>query len=182
MRKIVILAIGFLLLFLLLLLFLPFLIPQAKAADIQSPEIDRYRISFSFQEGKNFCIIRTLDAFGESSSQEKLSSAPILINGWLFLPVRDFTDLMGGTISWNEKERKVTLSFQGGKERFELWLGKNQAKITDKDGSGSRYVSIIAPFVKNGTIMIPLRFIIEQFSPTVEWADKWVTITWPLVL
>jgi len=183
MRKIVILAIGFLLLFLLVMIFLPFLTPQAKAADTQPPEIDRYRISFSFQEGKNFFTIRTLDAFGESSSQEKLSSAPILINNRIFLPVRDFTDLMGGTTSWDKEERKVTLSFQGGKERFELWLGKNQAKITDKDGS--RYVPIDdnSAIVKNGKIMLSFRFIIEQFVPcSVEWSDelKMVTITWDL--
>lgn len=177
MRKIVFLVLGFLILFLFLLLFLPFLTPQAKAADTQ------YRISFSFQAKKKICIIKTLDAFGESSSQEKLSSAPILINGWFFLPARDFTELMGGTITWNEKERKVTFSFQGGKERFELWLGKNQAKITD---DGSRYVSIDdnnSVIVKNGRIMLSLRFIIEKFVPcSVEWSGelKIVTLTWPL--
>jgi len=181
MRKIVILAIGSLILFLLVMIFLPFLTPQAKAADTQFPEIDRYRISFSFQANTKVCIIRTKDAFGESLGKSKLSSAPILINDRLFLPVRDFTDLMGGTTSWDAKERKVTLSFQGGIMRFELWSGKNQAKITDKDGS--KYVYGNSAIVKNGRIMLSLRFIIEQFVPcSVEWDKelKMVTIAWPL--
>jgi hypothetical protein len=183
MRKIIILVIGFLILFLLAILFLPFLTPQAKAADTQSPEIDEYRISFSFQANTKVCIIRTKDAFGESLGKSKLSSAPILINTILFLPVRDFTDLMGGTTSWDAKERKVTLSFQGGIMRFELWLGKNQAKITDKDGSRYIYSNSAIVKIKNGRIMLSLRFIIEQFVPcSVEWSDelKMVTIAWPL--
>ena len=181
MRNIVILVIGFLILFFLAMIFLPFLIPQVKAADTQSPEIDEYRISFSFQANTKVCIIRTKDAFGESLGKSKLNSAPILINNKLFLPVRDFTELMGGTTSWDAKERKVTLSFQGGIMRFELWPGKNEAKITEK--GWRKYVYGNSAIVKNGRIMLSLRFIIEQFVPcSVEWDKelKMVTIAWPL--
>lgn len=127
-----------------------------------------YTISFVFQADDEICIIHLKDPLGESEHVEKLNVAPILINNELFLPIRDFTNLMGGTTYWDAKEKTVTLFFQDGIMRFELSCKNNQDIV-----------------VKNGKIMISLRYIIQQFSPCdVKWNDvfKIAILTWPLGL
>lgn len=91
---------------LLAMICLLFMVFQVGAEEVE------YTISFMFQADDEICIIHLKDPLGESEYVEKLNVAPILINNELFLPIRDFASLMGGTTNWDAKERTVTLFFR----------------------------------------------------------------------
>lgn len=82
---------------------LSLIILQVKAENIEN----EYKISFMFQADKSFCIISLKDPLGESEYIEKLEIAPIIINGELFLPIRDFAKMIGGKVCWDAREKRV---------------------------------------------------------------------------
>lgn len=147
----------------LLIICLPLII-QAKTGSTEN----EYKISFIFQANDTFCIINFKDPLGESSHLEKLEIAPILINGELFLPIKDFAIMMGGTISWDSEKEKIQMSFQEDAIKFKFWLDKNSDII-----------------LRNGKIMLSLKFIIENLLPSDVKQDerlKIVILTWPLAI
>jgi len=129
---------------------------------------NEYKISFIFQADDAFCIIDLKDPLGESSHLEKLEIAPIIINGELFLPIKDFTKMMGGTITWDSEKEKIQMSFQENAIKFEFWLDKNSDIV-----------------FRNGKIMLSLKFVIENLLPSDVKKNerlKIVILTWPLAI
>jgi hypothetical protein len=129
---------------------------------------NEYKISFIFQANDAFCIIDLKDPLGESSHLEKLGIAPIIINGELFLPIKDFAKMMGGIICWDSEKEKIQMSFQENAIKFEFWFDKNSDTI-----------------LRNGEIMLSLKFIIENLLPSgVKQNEKLkiVILTWPLAI
>jgi len=51
--------------------------------------------------------------------------------------------------------------------RIKLWIGKRTAFINENP-----YLLDEAPYIKNSTTMVPLRFISEAFNATVEWVAE----------
>jgi hypothetical protein len=150
--------------FILLMMICLLLKIQTKAESIEN----EYKISFIFQANDAFCIINFKDPLGESSHLEKLEIAPILIDGELFLPIKDFAIMMGGIISWDSEKEKIQMSFQEDAIKFEFWLDKNSDTI-----------------LRNGKIMLSLQFIIENLLPSdVKQNErlKIVILTWPLAI
>jgi len=108
-----------------------------------------------------------------------LDSPPIIVEGWTLVPVRAIIEELGGSVSWDAFEKKVTVSL--GNITIELWVGKPQARVNGNlvwiDDSNHK----VAPQIINGRTMIPLRFVIEQLGAKVDWegALKKITITYP---
>ena len=142
------------------------LIISCMLATIHVQAEGEYKISFIFQADNDFCIIDLRDPLGESSYLEKLEIAPIIINGELFLPLKDFAKMMGGKIYWDSEKKKIGMSFQGDGIKFEFWLGK------------SPYI-----ILSDEKVMLSLKFVIENLLPSdVKKNEKLkiVILTWPL--
>ena len=105
---------------------------------------------------------------------------PIIIPEWsrTVVPIRAIVEELGGTISWENTTRKVTINF--GNTTIRLWINKPQAKVDAPllilkwiDESTHKVV----PEIINDRTMLPLRFVTESLGCDVGWDNDTRTIT-----
>ncbi len=94
---------------------------------------------------------------------------PIMMNGRVMVPVRGVFEHMNANVDWDESNRTVTA--RRGNDTIYLTLNANSATI-----NGER-VKLDAParFVR-GRTMVPLRFLGESLSSSVEWIASTRTV------
>lgn len=99
-------------------------------------------------------------------------TAPIIVNGRTFVPIRAMIESMGGTVGW-DGVNKVTIELN--QNRIELKVGIASALV-----NGTQKALEVAPYIsETGRTMLPLRFIIENLEGCDvdwEWTTKTVTI------
>jgi titin len=111
---------------------------------------------------------------------KKMDAAPIIINNKTLLPIRFIAEAIGAKVSWNNSERKVTITQKG--TTIELWIGVNYAKVNGVykfiDSTNTAITPII---IGPGRTMLPLRFVSETLGAKVDWdsGKKEVTVTYP---
>jgi plastocyanin len=82
----------------------------------------------------------------------KLSTAPVLIKGITYVPIRFISEQLLANVKWNQKEQSVV--YKSGQKHVQLWLNSTQAKV---DGY---VVNIDAPPKQiNGSTMVSVRFV-----------------------
>lgn len=87
-------------------------------------------------------------------------------NGTTFVPMRGIFEELGATVQYDTKSKKVT-GVKNGKV-IELTVGNKKAYI--KDNGITTPVSLShPPEIKNGSTMVPLRFISESLDASVKW-------------
>jgi hypothetical protein len=91
---------------------------------------------------------------------------PEVIEGTTVLPMRKIFEILGSSIEWNGETQTVT-AVKGDKS-IRITVGTKTAQInemkTDLD---------IAPLIKDGNMMVPLRFVSETLGYKVNWdGDK----------
>ena len=97
----------------------------------------------------------------------EMDSAPMLIDGRTYLPVRFITDPLGAYVEWDNDERKVTINLSG--RTVELWVDNPSAKIDgvvwpiDPNNPG------VTPIIINDRVYLPIRFVAEAFQCQVDW-------------
>ena len=90
-------------------------------------------------------------------------TAPEIIDGRTFLPIRALITEMGGSIEWDANERKVTTFYDG--KMAELWIGSKNVRV-----NGVSKTTDAAPYISaSGRTMLPLRFIGESLGCEVSW-------------
>ena len=117
-------------------------------------------------------------AFTVNGSEKTLDSPPILKNGRTLLPIRAIIESLGGTVEWDNTQRKVKITLKD--KTIELWIGKNTAKVNGADVIIDSSNSKVVPEIINGRTMLPLRFVAENIGAEVNWDGdtKTVTITY----
>lgn len=87
-------------------------------------------------------------------------SSPYIENGRTMVPIRALTYILGGVSSWNngvvtlvKEDKKIVLEIGS----YTAYFNDNPVKLD------------VCPVIKNGRTMIPLRFILENFSVDLEW-------------
>jgi hypothetical protein len=86
-----------------------------------------------------------------------------------FVPIRFVVDTLGGDLGYDNKTKKVTIRKNG--HYIELWIGKREM-IAD----GARITYDVAPMIRNGRTMLPLRFVAEELDLKVTWDQAAKTI------
>ncbi len=112
---------------------------------------------------------------GTSKKIDAQGSKPSIKDGRTLLPIRVLIESLGGTVEWNAKEQKVTISLNG--HSTVLIIGK-----TDTLVDGSKTTLDVAPEIINDRTYIPLRFVSEHLGASVNWDSETQTITiyyWP---
>jgi hypothetical protein len=112
---------------------------------------------------------------GISQKIDAQGSKPIIKNSRTLLPIRILIESLGGTISWDATEKKVTIELNG--HSIVLWIDKTTAIV-----DGSKVTLDVAPLIINGRTYLPLRFIMEKLGASVDWDPITQTITiyyWP---
>ncbi|OQB13027.1 MAG: hypothetical protein BWY15_01991 [Firmicutes bacterium ADurb.Bin193] len=84
-----------------------------------------------------------------------LDSPPTLLNGRTLLPIRAVAEAMGGTVGWDNAERKVTVSAKG--TTIEMWLDNTTIKV-----NGQNKTIDVAPTTINSRTMVPVRFVADN--------------------
>lgn len=94
--------------------------------------------------------------------------APILYENRTLLPIRYVVEPLGGSLTWDPAEQKVTIT--RGNTTIELWIGNNMAKVNGVSRMIDPDNPAVKPLIINpGRTMMPLRFISEALGCTVDW-------------
>ena len=107
---------------------------------------------------------------GISKKIDAQGSKPIIKNGRTLLPIRVLIESLGGTVEWNAKEQKVTITLNG--HSIILWIVKTTALV-----DGSKTTLDVASQIINGRTYLPLRFIAENLNALVQWDQSTKTVT-----
>ncbi len=136
-----------------------------------------YRVTYmaQYKQKKSFVIeLKIGNPFikinGISKKIDTQGSKPIIKDGRTLLPIRVLIESLGGTIKWNAKERKVTITLNG--RSIILWIGKKTAVV-----NGNKVQLDVAPIIINGRTYLPLRFISENLGASVYWDPNNKTVT-----
>ncbi|HEY0827907.1 MAG TPA: copper amine oxidase N-terminal domain-containing protein, partial [Bacilli bacterium] len=98
-----------------------------------------------------------------------LDQAPIIMNATTMIPVKFVVEALGGTVAWEEKERKVTLIREN--RLIEMWIDK-----LDLLSNGRRVTPLVAPTIRGGRTMVPLKVIAQEMGWKVTWIGETKTI------
>lgn len=110
---------------------------------------------------------------------KSMDTAPIIENSRTLLPIRYVAEAVGANVSWNNTDRRVTITLKG--TTIELWIGRNYARVNGEYKFIDTTNTAVAPIiVEPGRTMLPLRFIAENLGCKVGWnaALQEVTITY----
>jgi hypothetical protein len=76
---------------------------------------------------------------------------------------------MGGSISWNNSQKKLTILYNG--KTVELWIGSNKVCVNGIDKEMD-----VVPYVSDkGRTMLPLRFVAENLGCVISWDNSTLT-------
>ena len=102
---------------------------------------------------------------------------PVIIPEWsrTVVPVRAIVEALGGTISWDNTTRKVTINF--GNTTIELWIDNPKAKVNGTEVWVDTDNHNVKPIIVNDRTMLPLRFVAESLGCDVGWDNDTRTIT-----
>lgn len=98
-------------------------------------------------------------------------TTPVLFQGRTFLPIKAVIAEMGGTVSWDGTEQKVTIQWNG--KTLELWIGRTVMKL-----NGIEQTLDVAPYLSvTGRTMLPLRFVGAGLGCQFTWEGSSQTVT-----
>ncbi|HEX3011633.1 MAG TPA: stalk domain-containing protein [Syntrophomonadaceae bacterium] len=98
-----------------------------------------------------------------------MDTVPFISGERTFVPIRFLAESIGANVDWDDYERKATISNDG--EVIELWAGRNTARVNGSRNHIDALNSQLTPVIKQGRIMLPLRFITENLGFDVDWND-----------
>lgn len=93
---------------------------------------------------------------------------PIIRDSRTFVPVRFLTEALGFKVSYISKTREVII----GDNYIKLQIGNKTYKVKENE-----FNMDVAPFIENSRTYVPLRFVMEALSFSVNWNDESKSIT-----
>ena len=147
-----------------------FIRPVADAGDnrvLEHAEMDDFRfINMQIDNpiANNSAILTQIDA-------EDDRIVPIVENGRTLVPIRFISENFDCEVDWDDDLRKVTIT--RGDTIIELHVDSRQAYV-----NGEAIVLDVAPIIRNGRTLVPVRFLSESMGFLVDWDgdDKVVRI------
>lgn len=105
----------------------------------------------------------------------KMDTAPIIINGRTFVPVRYIAEPLGAQVIWKGDTKTVIIALKD--KIIELYIGNSLASVNGVSTPIDKDNPQVTPFIKDGRTMLPLRFIAENFGAEVLWDGTLKKIT-----
>lgn len=84
------------------------------------------------------------------------------VNNSIMVPLRMIAENLGYKVDWNQTSKTVTIEQQG--KTMQLIVNQTAASV-----DGKTVILTTSPLLRNGTTLVPIRFIGEQFGLTVKW-------------
>ena len=97
-------------------------------------------------------------------------TAPIILKGTTYVPLRDISENMGCTVTWDAKTSTVKIFENSSKKT--ILIEKNSYTA-----NGKKTALNPGTMNKNGTTLVPLRVIGESLDCDVKWDAKEPSIT-----
>lgn len=119
----------------------------------KTPENASKNISIYFKVGDEVLKI---------NSREVKVVRPYVVNGNTLVPLRVISEAFGAEVVWEPKDNCVTITYSNVAIKLKL-------KSTEAEVNGQKVNIVGAPVDFNGTIMVPLRFITENFGADVSY-------------
>lgn len=94
---------------------------------------------------------------------------PQIKNGKVYVPLRGIFESLGAVVNYNEKTKYIQVVKEN--ESIELWIGRKTA-----NKNGAEITMDATPFLRNGTAMVPLRFLAEALRANVDWNGSTNTV------
>ncbi|GMX65284.1 hypothetical protein Elgi_45540 [Paenibacillus elgii] len=91
--------------------------------------------------------------------------APRNVDGNVIVPVRIIAEELGSKVTWDEKQRKVTVVKD--ETSIQLFIDKKNATA-----GGKSFQLEAAPTIIEGNTMLPVRFVSEQLGVKVSWEES----------
>ncbi|GLX70172.1 stalk domain-containing protein [Paenibacillus glycanilyticus] len=91
--------------------------------------------------------------------------APFETGGTTYVPIRFVTDAMGATLKWDNKLNRVTVI--NGSKMLEMFIGKKEMNM-----NGALFETEVAPMIKSGRTLIPIRLFSEKLGLKVTYDSK----------
>lgn len=86
------------------------------------------------------------------------------LNGRTMVPVRFVSEKLGADVQWKDADQSVTITYDG--KSIKLPLGSKQVYV-----NGSAVTLDTEAELTDGRTMVPLRFVSETLSSTVQWDE-----------
>ena len=90
---------------------------------------------------------------------------PLVIDSRTLVPVKLMTEKLGAEISWNSKTEEVTI-----KKSDKIIILKINSSTAKVNGKSKTLPDIVSPIIVNSRTMVPLKFIADEFSLTVNYS------------
>lgn len=98
------------------------------------------------------------------------SQPPYIEDGTTMVPMRAIFEALGAEVNWNNSTKTITATKNGTK--IVLTIDNKTALINGKSASLAK-----APLIKEGSTMVPLRFVSESLGAKVDWDNTTKNIT-----
>ena len=94
---------------------------------------------------------------------------PQMIGGRVMVPLRGVFEQLGAYVNWNSSTRTVTA--RGSDSNVEIQIGSRYAMV-----DGQRQLLDAPPMIRQGTTLVPLRFMSEALGASVQWMSQSRTV------
>jgi hypothetical protein len=101
----------------------------------------------------------------------RMDVAPFIENGRTFLPVRYVAESFGIFTSWDGASQSITL--QRGHTTVQLTVGDYTLSVRNGSYYSTKDLDV-APFVRNGRTVMPIRHVAQAFGLVVSWNEDHV--------
>ncbi|MFX3632454.1 MAG: copper amine oxidase N-terminal domain-containing protein, partial [Candidatus Pristimantibacillus sp.] len=99
-----------------------------------------------------------------------LDVPPLELKGTTYVPIRFVSEAMGATLKWDNKLNRVTVI--KGSTMLEMVIGNKEIVV-----NGARSETQVAPIIRNGRTLIPVRLFSEKLGLKVIYDGKTKKIT-----
>ena len=86
-------------------------------------------------------------------------------NGNIFLPMRNYFEMIGTSVSWNQ-QTKTASAFKSG-NRVDVTLNSKTANV-----NGKKVAVNVPPFLYKNKTYVPIRFLSENLGGNVKWNQQ----------
>jgi len=102
-----------------------------------------------------------------------LKAPPEIKSGRTFVPVRFIAEAFGANVNWVPARKEIQITWKD--IYITLWL--NQRIVTIESLSDYAKLPVtkfleVAPYLSNGSTLVPLRFIVDSWQAQIEWQKE----------
>ena len=96
-------------------------------------------------------------------------TAPVIVNDRTLVPIRAIIEAFGGSVSWDDSTKTVTLTIND--DKIKLVINSKTAYLNNR-----AHTLDVSPAIINERTMLPIRFIAEGFNLGVAWEGDTKTV------